>query len=162
MQENKQHTHGFKMPEGYLNNFEKDLALKLKLEKIPSQTGFKAPNTYFESIKGTNFTSEILKTEPKVINLRKLALVGVSIAACLAVIFTFTNNQNDASLETIAMTNIEDYIISDNISISLDDISAEISDDEIEMLEIEDVLFQETALEEYLLETIDTYTIINE
>lgn len=162
MQDNNQHTHGFKMPEGYLENFESSLKSKLGISEIPNKNGFKVPETYFDSINGKSFISEISKNETKVIDLRKIAFIGISIAACLAVIFTFTFNQHSQSLENIAMTNIEDYISSDNISISLDDITAEISDDEIEILENEDVLFQETTLEDYLLETIDAYTIINE
>ncbi|MGJ8666296.1 MAG: hypothetical protein ACSHW7_08025 [Patiriisocius sp.] len=162
MKDNTQHTHGFKMPEGYLEDFQKNLQIKMELNDASSNTGFKVPKNYFESINGTDFTSEISKTETKVINLKRFAFVGISIAACLAIIFTLTKNQSPTSLDTIAMTSIEEYIISDNISISLDDITAEISDDEMEALETEDVLFQETTLEDYLLETIDTYTILNE
>lgn len=113
------HNTGFKTPENYFSDFEKELMEKLQHDAIGIKkvdAGFTVPENYFDTFK----VSLPIK-QGKVIPLyRKRAFrFAMSTAAVLALIFTLVSkNYNDKpSFADVEYETVEHYIESDYINI---------------------------------------------
>jgi regulator of protease activity HflC (stomatin/prohibitin superfamily) len=151
MKELEKHTHGFKMPEGYLASFEATILKKLQQE---GET---------KSVTPINGDYPIHK-KGNIISLQRIVLFGLSAAACIALYIGIQNNQTTKVIDSLAMTTIEDYILSENFDITINDISDELPSEFLDELEnstsISDI--SEETIEAYLIETITINTLINE
>ncbi len=165
MKENKG-TNKFNIPQDYFEDFEDRLFLKISEDKLPKTHGFKVPETYFtevdNKINKTIKESVVIK-KPKVISLftRKTILYAASIAAC-AVLFLsiFKTDENILSMNDIQVSEIESFIENGNISFDTFELTSMLDDDD--ELILENDLFSEETLEDYLLENINDTSLFLE
>jgi ribosomal protein S13 len=143
------YKHGFKMPEGYLDSFESRLQERLNTEIKQTE------DTILKN------SPKIEKQEPKVFSLQKMVVIGLSIAACITIFFSVQTTETSSSMDDIAITTIEDYLFSNTLEFSLDEISTELSESEIDEILLEQSISDE-ILEAYLLENINNNSLILE
>ncbi|WP_415375001.1 hypothetical protein [Patiriisocius sp. Uisw_017] len=146
MKKSAKNNHGFKIPEGYLENFEARLKQKMENETTVSLL--------------KKFPSETVKST-RILTLPKVLIASFSIAACIAIIITINTPQTNEGFDTIALSTIEDYLDSDNVDVSLDLISSEFSTEELDDL-ITEGSFEDETLENYLLENFENNELILE
>ena len=156
----------FKVPESYFETFEERLFSKMAEENFPKTTGFKIPDHYFENLQ-VQVLNEVETSEKpkKVIQLfpRKYFGYAAAIAACLILGFTFFNTQHNTSqLDSLQFAAIDTYIEEGNLSLDLYDVTSYIEDEDIANIDLDAKYFTDSSLKEYLLENIDTETLINE
>lgn len=163
----KKHTHGFKTPDGYFDQFEDALFDQLKLEGMPKETGMTAPDGYFDSVEAAIFSKlEDTEKSPKVISLfnKKTITYAVAIAAALALIITLALPAINGSteVEELPLADIESYLQNDKLDWDSYDVAAMMTDEELNSLSMETDLFNEENLEDYLLENIDDTSLLIE
>ena len=158
MKEDKK-TNSFNTPQNYFEDFEERLFLKISEDSIPKESGFKVPDNYFKNMENT-ILNRISKVESddksNVISIftKKTILYAVSIAACAAIVFSIFNFDEPINdLNEIQISVIEEYIEEGNISFDTYDLTSMLSEEED--LNLENDLFSEEVLEEYLLESMD-------
>jgi len=155
--ENKKHTHGFKMPEGYLDNLEERLLSKIKEESLPKETGFSVPEGYFESV-DEKVMQQIAaeKNDPKVISLlsRKALFYVAGVAACAVLIVSIVTSAPNEG-EAVTQEDVSNYIDDDNLDFDAYDIASLFQEEDLSNVFLEDNLFSEENLEDYLLENLD-------
>ena len=150
-------TNGFNTPQNYFEDFEERLFLKISEDIIPKESGFKIPDNYFENVEDVIVNKVNENTpQPKIISLftKKTILYAVSIAACAAIVFSIFNVDDGMNeIIPIQVSEIEEYIDEGNISFDTYDLTSMLSEEED--FSLENDLFSEEILEEYLLESID-------
>jgi hypothetical protein len=158
----KKHTHGFKIPEDYLDTFEERLFDSMDLDSLPKESPFKVPDAYFDALEDKIVSKAMKQETVKVIPLfqKRLFWYGSSMAACLLVALFFFNR--DANFSTIDSSDIEAYVTSDAFSLDSDEIALLLTDEELNELSFEERLFSEETLENYLLDNIDDTTLLIE
>ncbi len=165
MKENKNIT-GFKTPENYFEDFEERLFSKISEEGFPKSTGHTVPDGYFETMEKRVSKAVINSEKPtKVIQLfpKKYFGYAAAIAACLVIGFTVFNTKTDnSSLDSLQLAAIDTYIEEGNLNLDFYDLTSYIDDEDITDLNFDNHQFSESTLEDYLLENVDTETLINE
>ncbi len=146
MKKSAKNNHGFKMPEGYLENFEARLKQKMENETTVSSLKKLPPET---------------KKSTRILTLPKVLFTCVAIAACIAIVVTIATPQTNKGFDTIALSTIQDYLESDNVDVSLDLILSEFSSSALDDL-ITESTFEEGNLENYLLENLENNELILE
>jgi len=116
----------FKTPDGYFNSVEDIVITKLKAEAIQTENEHttEIPKDYFSSVDETVFSK--IKSETKVISLNNTLTKIISplaIAVSLLLIFTLNTNQNSITFDSLAASEIENWI--DNGNIDIDALSME-------------------------------------
>lgn len=153
---------GFKVPDQYFENFEKQLSNALDDEKENGfllskveKTGYKVPDQYFETFEDILLTKiKEKKKTTKVISIatiKKLMYIsGVAAMIVLAIILRNPKETNAPDFESIAIADIQEYIISNHVEMS-DDELAVLLDSEIDLTEMfEDAIISNEVLEDYL------------
>ena len=156
----------FSIPEGYFETFEKRLFSKMAEENFPKTAGFKTPEDYFEKLE-TRVLKEVsaLEKPNKVIPLfpRKYFGYAAAIAASLVIGFSlFNTTSNTSSLDSLQLAAIDTYIEEGNLNMDLYDLTSYIEDEDVPDIDLDAKYFSDSSLKEYLLENIDTETLINE
>ena len=157
MNENKDISH-FSVPNGYFEDFEKNLFLKLQEEKFPKSTGFKVPQYYFESLEDRilkKITPE--KKEVKVFNLfpKRYVAYAASVAAILLVSLLIINKQEINGLEKIDIAIIDRYINEGSLDLNIYEVYEFLEDENLSQNSINDIEISDTLLENYILENLD-------
>lgn len=156
----------FKVPESYFETLEERLLSKIAEENFPKTTGFKVPEQYFEKFEVPFLNeSEISEKPKKVIRLfpQKYFGYAAAIAACLIIGFTlFNTKKNSLGLDSLQLTAIDTYIEEGNLSLDLYDLTSYIENEDVVNIDLDANNFTDSSLQEYLLENIDTETLINE
>jgi hypothetical protein len=131
------------MPENYLETFESRLqtVLKVELENKPK--------------------TEKQTIDSKVISLLKPLYISIAVAACLAIYITINKTQNALSLDEIAITSIEEYMIENLSAFSFDQITIQFPEENIVDME-ESALYDDQQLETYLLDHLNTNILIQQ
>lgn len=153
----------FKVPEGYFENFEEQIFSKISEEKFPKSTGFNVPQKYFENLEQRIFIPA--EKSKKVIPLfpRKYFGYAAAVAACLIIGLTiFINKTDPQDLNTLQWSFIDSYIEDGNLNLDLYDLTTMINDSDISGIEVQELEFSQSDLEDYLFENIDTEILINE
>ncbi len=163
MKKENKYKPGFTTPKDYFENFDDRLFDALNLEELPKKAGFSVPQDYFEKVEeqimGQLPTEETVKVIP--LYRRKAFLFTASIAACIAIVLTFSSEkQND--FENISLTDIETYLDEQASGMSSYELASYLPEEDLEELVLETSLFSEENLEDYLLETIDDTTLLIE
>ncbi len=160
----KKLNHGFKIPDGYFEDFENNLQISLELENAKKNLGFKVPERYFDTIeleildsmKISELNSKVNNPEPKVINLfqKRWVYFAAAIAACVALIFTlFPQKDRDTlNLADISAETIESYFIQENTDFSAFDLVTLSPNEDFENLKNEVDFLNIENIEDYLLE----------
>ncbi len=151
--------HGFKSPENYFENLEDKILVKINKSDLAKNTGFETPDNYFD-----NFDNEILtkinsNKSSKVISLNNynyIKIISFSIAASFLLfigINKFKSNTNSFNFETVAITEIENWVENDLISFNTYDITETFSDI--------DLVIDENYSDEEILDYLDNTDIEN-
>ncbi|MBT0608156.1 hypothetical protein [Aequorivita echinoideorum] len=155
----------FKTPEGYFENFEESIFLRIAEEKFPKQTGFTVPKNYFESF-DDRILNRATHKKPKVLPLFKKQYLGyvAAIAACTVLLISIFNKQeiSSADFNSIDSASISSYIEDGNLDVDIEDVMAILDTDELGSLDFQDEIFSQENLEEYLIQRIDDNDFINE
>lgn len=135
-------------------------------ENFPKTAGFKTPEDYFEKLE-TRVLKEVsaLENPNKVIPLfpRKYFGYAAAIAASLVIGFSlFNTTSNTSSLDSLQLAAIDTYIEEGNLNMDLYDLTSYIEDEDVPNIDLDAKYFSDSSLKEYLLENIDTETLINE
>jgi len=165
MKQKKQHI-GHSIPKDYFKNFDDRLFSKINKDSLPKESGFKIPEGYIDQL-----DSVILKSvksslkQPKVITLfsKRTLIYAASIAACVILIFSLTNTNNNAiNVSSLDISSIESYIEEGNLNIDSYDITSILKDEDIITITSESDFISEDLIENYLLENIDDSSILIE
>lgn len=142
---------GYTIPENYFDTIESNVITKIDANEFRKQHNYDVPKDYFSTIEDNVFKKiqEEDTNKPKVINLR-LRLIKVfapiAVAASLLLLFTlYTNKNNDNfNFDSLAVTDVENWIENDYISLDSYEIAEVYSDvsfeddfneDDIELLD---------------------------
>jgi ribosomal protein S13 len=147
MKEIPTYKHGFKIPEGYLASFETKLQERLIVEKNKSNPTELKPVVKIHRQESTQFSFQ------------KIVGIGISIAACIALFISVQNTNQTNNIEGIAITTIEDYLFSNTEDFSVEEISTELPENIIDDILLEQTILDET-LEVYLLEILNNNSLI--
>lgn len=163
MKKEEKYNHGFKAPEDYFEGFEERLFSKIKEAELPKQHGFDVPYGYFENLEERILQNVSQEKTVKVIPLfkRKTFIYAASIAACAALVFSIYTG-NTGGEKPLQIADIEAYINSDSMDLDSYDIAQILSEDELDNLTLENEIFSQESIEEYLLENLDDTTLLIE
>ncbi|MBN4082823.1 hypothetical protein JYT50_00390 [bacterium AH-315-A23] len=113
-------TTRFELPENYFDAFEDIVIARLKAEIIQNDhENVKLPENYFDSIEATVLTK--IETSPTIISLRSRIVkfaVPIAIAASLLLFFMLNDDSNTVTFDSLALSEIENWI--DNGTIDID------------------------------------------
>lgn len=161
----KTNKSGLHLPEGYFNNFEDRMMLKVMEDSLPRTNGFKTPDGYFGQVED-RVMSQVSETgRPKIIPLfRNKTLLYVSgIAASLVLIISLVYGLgSDQPLEDLPVTAIEEYIYEGGTDIDSYDVMALLDEEDISEIKLPSEVISEESLENYLLENIDETSLLIE
>ena len=163
----KKHKHGFKVPEDYFDNFEKQLFDKIELETMPKETGFKVPDGYFDKLEDTVLQKlNALEKPQKVIPLNSKRTWGyiTAIAASLAIIIMLLikNESLVKQMDSLKTAAIENYIDEGYLDLQSYEVLALLDDEDLTNMNLENDIFSEESLEDYLLENSIEETLLIE
>lgn len=152
-----------KAPEGYFDDLENRVFAKLQEEGLPDEIGMKVPEDYFDTLEdrlierlGNEETTQVIP-----LYRRRPFVYAASIAACLilAVTLFIRNAPDDIVLE---IADIEAYFEEGGMEYDTDDIAQLLTDEDLEDLPSEKILFSDQDIEEYLLENLDDTNLLIE
>jgi len=163
MKKEDKYNHGFKAPDEYFEGFEERLFSKLKEADLPKKHGFDVPDGYFEDLEERILQNIAQEKAVKVIPFfkRKTFLYAASVAACAALVFSIYTGNTDG-VESLRIADVEAYINGDAMDLDSYDIAQLLSEDELDDLTIENDLFSQESLEDYLIENLDDTTLLIE
>ena len=157
----------FKAPQNYFQNLEDQIMDKIKLNEALQNIdneGFKAPDEYFDTLEDVVLNKIKNEKNTKVISLfSKKSLIYISgVAAAILIMFNVFWNNTETSMETIDIELVENFFIEEGIN-TYEIASLLSNDDDINLdIELFDETFNDTSLEDYLLENIDLEDFINQ
>ncbi|PKA83918.1 hypothetical protein ATE92_2087 [Ulvibacter sp. MAR_2010_11] len=165
-QEEEKYKHGFKVPKGYFEGFEKRLFDSSQTNELPQQSGFKVPEGYFEQLEENVLQKAASAEAPsKVVSLLNNSYTRyvVAIAAALVLLFSVIklNQSGTNTFQEIEISSISDYI-EGNSDFDVYDVMALMQDDEISGITLENNLLSKDLIESYLLDTIDESALLIE
>ena len=166
MNKEQKHEHGFKVPKEYFETFDAQLELKMMEEKLPSIPSMGVPDNYFNSLED-EIVAKIKKSDlgpSKVIQLfekRTLIYLG-SLAASLVLIFMFSNERSKSDSDEINYADIETYIEQGAVDFDSDDMALFLNDEDLDFISNNTSIASDADLEEYLFDTLDDTTLLNE
>ncbi|MGB0896844.1 MAG: hypothetical protein ACPGRW_05950, partial [Flavobacteriaceae bacterium] len=161
MKPTHKHIHtGFKTPDTYFDSFEHKLYEELH---IKPQTGFTHPVNYFD-----NLQNNILKTAPtetpvrRLINIKQLAYISAVAASLVFCFYIFKpTDLQQISFEDVEYASYENYLITEDLNIS--------SEELVELLNLSTKDFdgmsfstlEDDTITEYLSDSIETEFYFN-
>lgn len=175
MEKNNLHKNksGFKVPNQYFENFEKNLLNKLgeidkdqTISELPSQSGFKVPKGYFDSLEDiilSNLKTDAEKRQKgKLVSLfsKKVIVYTVSIAAMIAIILSISINKKSITpnINSLDVADIQSYIIEGNIEFSTEDIASLLDENQ----DFDDTFENKSISDEEVLEYLSQEELDNE
>ena len=172
MEKNK-YTTGFRIPEGYFEEFDARMLEKLKEEHLPKHSGFSVPAGYFneveEKIIQNNKTSkwQVFKNAQNygaTAHRKKFVYSLVGIAAVLAVLITLypLGTSHSYSFEDINATAISAYIEDGALELTDDDFTLYLQDEDFDALMVSSEEISEQNLSDYLMTHLDDNTLLFE
>ncbi len=127
---------GYRSPKNYFSEVENKIIDKSKDLNIIKSTGFKIPENYFNEF-DNSISKKIINKNTKIIDLynyKYFKIISFSIAASLLLFFGLNNslfNKNKYNIETVQVTEIENWMDEDLISFNSYDIAETFSDVEL-------------------------------
>lgn len=170
MEKNK-YTTGFKIPEGYFEEFDARMFEKLKEEVLPKDSGFRVPNHYFDGLEQKILQSEktstwkVLRAESpknKISNKKTVLYALTGIAATLAIVLSLYpfDDTNSYSFEDLNETAVSTYIQDGELNLTIDDLAMYLQDEDFDALAVSSKTISEENLSEYLLKNLDDTTLL--
>ena len=151
------HKDGYAAPDSYFDTIEDRVLAKIKKEKssqssLPTnkQTGFSIPENYLETVEDS-ITAKLNDDENpiKVIDFKTFVLTRIvpfAAAAAVLLLVYINYNTKTTSFDTVASTDIEEWIENDLITLDIYEIAEVYNDSELENTTI----FAEDEVLEYL------------
>jgi hypothetical protein len=144
----------FKTPDDYFDNVEDIVIAKLKAEAIQNKNIYntETPKDYFNSVDETIFSK--IKTETKVVSLKNRLtkiIAPLAIAASLLLIFTLNNQEKSITFESLATSDIENWIYNGNVEIDALSIASIYPN-----IEISDIIYTSTVTEEEYIDYLNS------
>ena len=102
----------FKIPEGYFESVEVSVFDKLVTEKFPEKEGFITPQSYFDKVE-QHIIDKAIPQKGKVIRLNSFLfkrLLPVAAAASLLIFLLLNYNHKQMTFDTLATSDIENWI----------------------------------------------------
>tara|TARA_R100000935_G_scaffold21876_2_gene40385 strand:- start:41074 stop:41592 length:519 start_codon:yes stop_codon:yes gene_type:complete len=172
MEKNK-YTTGFKVPEGYFKEFDARMLEKLKEEQLPKDSGFTVPEGYFEQVEEKLLQTETTsnwkvfrtkKSEKTNPNRKAVLYAFAGIAAILALILTLYpfGNSNSFTFDEINTTAVSAYIQDGELDVTTEDFAMYLQDEDFDALMFSSEEISEESLSDYLLNNLDTNTLLFE
>ena len=106
----------YKTPDTYFESIEDLVVTKIKVGIFQKETSRSVPESYFETLEDTVFNR--IKETSKVSTLKKLSkyVAPIAIAASFLIIFILNSTSNNITFETLATSEIEEFIENGNIN----------------------------------------------
>jgi len=106
----------YKTPDTYFESVEDLVVTKIKVGIFQKETSRSVPESYFETLEDTVFNR--IKKTSKVSTLKKLSkyVAPIAIAASFLIIFILNSTSNNITFETLATSEIEEFIENGNIN----------------------------------------------
>ena len=159
-------TYPFNTPQDYFDDFEARLFLKIEEERLPSSTGFKVPETYFEGMEQRMLDLSI--EDDKQVNTiplfpKKYFAYAAAAAACFLIgVLTINKNNDELTLENINISMVDQYIEDGNLNLELYDLTNYLDDGNISEINFEIQNIPEGSLENYLLDTLNEDILLHQ
>ena len=161
----KKNISGLNVPEGYFDNFEDRMMLRVMEDNLPKSNGFSAPEGYFDSLEDKVFNTLAETKETKVVSLfsRRNLLYATGVAASLALIISLWGGMgSDPGLTDISASEVEAFIDEGGIDFDSYDVIALLDDEDLSEITIPSDDISEENLEEYLLDNFDENSLLVE
>lgn len=141
----KESPSAFKLPNNYFEEIEDIVLARIKVKPLKNKDLYELPDHYFDTIEDRVLNK--INAPKTVISIKKITkyVAPIAIAASLLLVFILNTNQNKITFDALATSEIEQFI--DNgfvdidseslalafstVEISIDNISAPISEDEV-------------------------------
>ena len=171
MKKENKHS-GFKMPDGYLENFTPSLLSKLKEEESTislfskNEAEFKVPDHYFDHVQH-KITAAIQEEKAKVPVLPLYKKVVYMAAASVAILlFTviglqYQHNPSTPSFSTLASSDIEAYLSDEAVDLTDYELAEALPIHDIEITDILEHQLQEENIVDYLDSNTDSFEELN-
>lgn len=167
------HSTGFKIPEGYFDEFEVRMFDTLKEERLPKDSGFTVPKDYFEAVEAkilrteTNTTWKVFRNgTPKNKHAhRKTVLYTLAgIAAVLAVVLSLNplGTHNAVSFDGINATALSAYIQDGALDLTAEDLARYLQNEDLNAIVAPSEEISEESLSDYLFNNLDDNTLLLE
>jgi len=121
----------FKLPNNYFDGIEDLVLAKTKFKSIKNKHTYNLPNHYFDNLEDRVLSK--IKTQKTIFSIKKLAtyVAPLAIAASLLFIFILNNNQKTVTFDSLATSEIEQFI--DNGFVDIDSQSLAIAFSTVEI-----------------------------
>ncbi|MEX0288595.1 MAG: hypothetical protein AB3N14_05750 [Flavobacteriaceae bacterium] len=165
--EEKKNDKAFKTPEGYFDGFKDRLLDKLAEgdSSLPDNDGFAVPEGYFDNLKEQTTAKAYEKPESKVVQLhayKKYYWAAASVAAIFLLVLGLQIFQGeDITFDSLANTEIEDYLDATDLGLSSYEIAETVNLDELDVQNIFEDQINEENIMDYLDENIDDFDELN-
>ncbi|MCW5519730.1 twin-arginine translocation signal domain-containing protein [Aureitalea sp. L0-47] len=161
----KKNISGLNAPEGYFENFEDRMMLKVMEDSLPASNGLKVPEGYFDSVEDKVLNSLAENEDPKVISLfsRRNFLYAAGIAASLVLIISLWGGAGeDINLTDINVNEVEAFIDEGGLEINTYDVLALLEEEDLSEITLPMEEISEENLEKYLLDNFDENSLLVE
>ena len=146
---------GFKIPTGYLEEFEDSILKFASLKEKVSDSGFSIPEGYFDSVESKILSQIPEKESRKVISLinKKSIIYTTSIAASLVLMFNLIDFNTKIDINSIETSTIESYLNSEDFD--SDELAALLIDSDFLDDSFDTMNFSEEAIEDYVYDNLE-------
>lgn len=146
----------FKTPLNYFDNFEEITLTKLKAEVLQNTNTSKLPDDYFDTLENLVLTR--IKKEQKVITIKRISkyVAPLAIAASLLLIFVLNTAKKSVTFDSLATTEIEQFVESGMIDINMENLAAVFTDFEYPVENLTNSITDEEVLEYLTIEDLET------
>jgi len=105
---------GFKVPSSYFDTIDEKLEAKLNTKSSSNKSGFTVPTSYFNTLEDNVIRSLEKKSKPKYIKFKSIHYTSIGIAATL-LLFIAINLFNNTNIQETTITNLETTLLEDYI-----------------------------------------------
>jgi len=149
-------TSNFIAPNDYFYTIEEITITKLKAEVIQTKEKSQLYDGYFDTIEDLVLTK--IKKNKKVISIKRIAkyFAPLAIAASLLLIFVLKTNQKTVTFDSLATTEIEQFVESGLIDINIENLAIAFSDVEFPTKNITTSISDEEVLAYLTIEDLET------
>jgi hypothetical protein len=121
----------FKLPENYFEEIEDVILTKIKAKQLKNKDSFELPDHYFDTIEDRVLNK--VKTPKAVFSIKRVAtyIAPIAIAASLLLIFILNTNQKTITFDSLATSEIEQFIDNGFVDINSESLALAFSSVEI-------------------------------
>lgn len=154
----KKEKDNHKLPPDYFEDFQERLEAQIELERLTGgqrESGFKVPEKYFDTLlqKLTQIPSQH-EIESKLVHLKPNYWPAISIAAAALLLLGIIMSYNRTPQHTIEIEDIALYVAIENTDFYTEDITALLTDEDINAI----ILNDETHPEEEIINYLEIYS----